>query len=226
MCPIASPPLLALAGPGAPSSGAATTHRAVAPAAGRAAMISTAVALVAAAVVVVAAGAGCAGELVARRSAAGRGRPPRRAAAGVRAVGDRLVVQAYAVRSLRGDLQPPPVLRGQRCGRQRHRDRGGGRGPVGRWWLAWIVVSLATGRCCSVTTVGRRARAAGRRAWRTFVVGDLALARRGGRRRAVSVGAVTLRPDEMSELAAVGDDRAGPFGAGGAPGDRRGRSRR
>ena len=119
-----------------------------------------------------------------------------------------LVVQAYAVRSLRGDLS-----------RHRFFVAGGVAASATAavvvaadlWVLvaAWVVVSLAT--AVLLRHDGRpTARAAGRRAWMTFVAGDVALVG-AAVVASVAVGTVTLRPDEMSELAASGD-RAGPIG--------------
>jgi NAD(P)H-quinone oxidoreductase subunit 5 len=173
---------------------------------GRTAMISTAVALVAAAVVLVAAGADAPaawsfdGRLLVEADRLG-------ALLLVFVLSATVVVQAYAVRSLRGDL----------CRHRFFLASGVAAGATATvvvaadLWvavIAWIVVSLAT--VALLFHDGRpTARAAARRAARTFLVGDLALlgaAVVAGR----SVGAVTLRPDQLSDLASSAPT-AGPF---------------
>ncbi len=164
---------------------------------GRTAMISTAVALVAAAVVLVAAGSDdpaawtVDGRLLVEADRLG-------ALLLAFVLSATLVVQAYAVRSLRGDVV-------------RHRFfLASGVAAAGTatvvvaadLWVAvgaWVLVSLAT--AALLRHDGRpTAQAASRRALRTFAVGDLALI--GAAVAATgTVGAVTLRPEELSQLA-------------------------
>jgi NADH:ubiquinone oxidoreductase subunit 5 (subunit L)/multisubunit Na+/H+ antiporter MnhA subunit len=174
---------------------------------GRTATVTTAVALLAAAVVIVLAGAdrpvswSWDGRLLVEADRLG-------ALLLAFVLAATLVVQAYAVRSLRGDLS-------------RHRFfLASGLAASATavvvvaadlWVLvaAWAIVSLAT--AVLLRHDGRpTARAAGRRAWVTFIAGDAALVVAAVVASA-TVGTVTLRPDEMTDLVASGD-RAGPIG--------------
>jgi NADH:ubiquinone oxidoreductase subunit 5 (subunit L)/multisubunit Na+/H+ antiporter MnhA subunit len=118
-----------------------------------------------------------------------------------------LVVQSYAVRALRGDLF-------------RHRFFVSSAAAASAtalmvvaadlWMLAlaWVAVSWAT--AALLRHDGRpAARAASRRAFASFAIGDLALL--GATIAAsVSAGAVTVRPDELAAIV-QSEDAAGPF---------------
>lgn len=173
---------------------------------GRSATISTAVALVAAAAVVVGAGLGEAaswsvgGRLLVQADRLG-------SLLLVFVLAATLVVQSYAVRSLRGDLQ-------------RHRFfAASGVAASGTatvvvaadlWLLAagWVLVSVAT--VLLLRHDGRpAARAAGRRAAVTFLIGDAVLVAATVAASA-SAGVVTLRPEALGALVAS-ESRVGAF---------------